>query len=73
MSEERNEVLREVKMYQSNDWDIKEETPEYFLLTRSEATMTGHLILLFLTGWWTLGIANVIYYFAKKKTKKIVK
>ena len=73
MSEERNEVLREVKMYQSNDWDIKEETPEYFLLTRSEATMTGHILLLLFTGWWTLGLANVIYYFAKKKTKKIVK
>jgi len=73
MSEERSEVLREVKMYQSNDWDIKEETPEYFLLTRSEATMTGHVLILLFTGWFTLGLANVIYYFAKKKTKKIVK
>ena len=69
----REETMKEVKMYQSNDWDIKEETPEYFLLQRNEATMTGHILLFLFTGWFTLGIANVIYYFAKKKTKKIVK
>ena len=69
----REETMREVKMYQSNDWDIKEETPEYFLLTRSESTMTGHVMLLLFTGWWTLGLANIVYYFAKKKTKKIIK
>ena len=56
--EQREKALRDAKMYMANDWEIKEETPEYFLLTRSNATKTKHLVLAFFTIWWTFGIAN---------------
>lgn len=69
----REEAYKDVKMYLANDWTLKEETPEYFLLTRNEATTGGHVMVALFTLWFTFGIGNVIYYFMKKKTKKILK
>ena len=69
---QRDATLLEIKMYQSNGWDIKEETPEFFLLKRNTASVSGHLVILFFF-WWTCGIANFLYWLAKNETKKIVK
>jgi hypothetical protein len=69
----REEAKRDMKMYLANDWHLKEETPEYFLLTRNEASTTGHIFVFLFTIWWTFGLGNIIYYFAKKKKKKIIK
>ena len=66
----REEAKRDMKMYLANDWQLKEETPEYFLLTKNEAS-TGAHILIIIFFCWTFGIANVIYYLAKNKKKKI--
>lgn len=68
----RDEAYKDVKMYIANDWKLKEETPEFFLLSRSNASTTGHIII-FIFGWWTFGVANLIYHFIKKETKKILK
>lgn len=70
---ERDKALLEIKMYQSNGWDISEETPEYFLLKRNTSTASGHILVFILTFWFTLGLGNLVYYFASNKTKKIVK
>lgn len=70
---QRNATLNEIKMYQSNDWDIKEETPEFFLLKRNNATLSGHVVVFILTFWWTLGIGNLLYWLLSNKTKKIIK
>lgn len=69
----REEAKRDMKMYLANDWQLKEETPEYFLLKRNEGSTTGHVLIFIFFGWWTMGIANFLYYLAKRKTKKIVK
>lgn len=69
----REEAKRDMKMYLANDWQLKEETPEYFLLTKNEASTTGHILIFVFSAWWTFGLGNIIYYFAKKKKKKIVK
>ena len=69
----RDEAYKDVKMYIANDWKLKEETPEYFLLTRNNGSTSGHLLVAFFTFWWTLGVGNLIYYFAKKEKKKILK
>ena len=69
----REDALKDVKLYLANDWNLKEETPEYFLLTRNEASTSGHILVAFFTFWWTLGVGNLIYYFMKKKKKKILK
>ena len=68
----REEPLQEVKMYQSNDWDLKEETPEYFLLTR-ERKANGWLVLLGLLLYIIPGIAYYIWVKMNPQTKKIVK
>ena len=72
-SKKRNDALQEVKMYQSNDWDLVEETPEYFLLKRNNSSVGGHVLVFLLTFWFTLGLGNVVYYFLSNKTKKIIK
>lgn len=68
----RDEAYKDVKMYIANDWNLKEETPEYFLLARNKATITGHIVVFMFT-FLTFGIGNLIYYFAKNEKKKILK
>ncbi|HRG87530.1 MAG TPA: hypothetical protein PLW44_00820 [Chitinophagales bacterium] len=65
----REEAIKEMKMYQANGWELKEETPGYFLLTRNEASTLIHVILLFCTCL----IGNIIYHFMSNKSKKIMK
>lgn len=69
----REKALEEVKMYQANDWELSEETPEYFLLKRNVASGTGHVLVFLLTFWFTLGIGNLIYWLVSNKKKKIIK
>ena len=71
--EARERALLEVKMYQSNGWDIREETPEYFLLKRNTASFGGHLLVFLFTFWLTVGLGNIIYWAAKRESKKIIK
>lgn len=70
--QKREKALADVKMYMANDWELKEETPEYFLLTRTKATFLKHLIIFIFT-WWSAGIINLIYHYASKEKKKILK
>lgn len=69
----RAEAYQDVKMYIANDWKLKEETPQYFILTRNNGSTAGHLIVAFFTLWWTFGVGNLIYYLAKNEKKKILK
>ena len=71
--EARDEAMKNVKLYMANDWNIKEETPEYFLLAKNEASIFGHFVIAFIFGWWLFFIPNIVYHFGKKKTKKIFK
>ena len=68
----REQALQEVKMYQSNDWDLKEETPEYFLLTR-ERKANGWIVFLGLLFYLIPGIAYYIWVKTTPQTKKIIK
>lgn len=72
MTTNRDKALTEVKMYQSNDWQLVEETPEFFLLKKNTASVGGHILIIFFL-WWTFGVANLVYWAASNKTKKIVK
>ena len=72
VAEKRERALLDAKMYRANDWELKEETPEYFLLTRNRMTLGKHFVLILFT-WWTFGIANILAYFIGKQSKKIVK
>ena len=67
------EVMNEIKLYQSQDYDICDETSEYFKLKKNKSTFGGHLLVFIFFGWWTFFIANIIYHFASIKTKKVMK
>ena len=73
LQDEREEAMKTVKMYQASDWSVKEENEAFILMERNSATTTGHLLILLFFGWWTFGLANLIYYLVSKKTKKIIK
>ena len=70
---ERDEAKNEVKMWLANDWELKEETPEFFLLSKNTATVGGHILVLIFLGWWTLLLANLVYHLVSNKKKKIIK
>lgn len=72
MGTKREKELSEVKLYQSNDWELVEETPEYFILRKNTSTAGVHLLLIIFF-WWTFGLANLLYWALSNKTKKIVK
>lgn len=69
----RADALNQVKMYQSNDWELVEETPEYFSLKKNTATGGGHVLVFVLTFWFTLGLGNLVYWALSNKNKKIIK
>ena len=66
------EVRDEIKLYQSQDYEIDEETQTYILMKKNKASIGIH-VLLALTTWWLLFIPNFIYYFVSIKKKKIMK
>ena len=69
----RDAALSEVWLYMEKYWKLKDETPEYFLLTKKNDTLNGHLWIAFFLGWWLLFIPNLVYYLAMQKRKKIFK
>jgi hypothetical protein len=70
--QKREEAYQDVKMYIANDWDLKEETPEFFLLTRNQQSILIQIFLA-LCFWWLAFIPNIAYYFLKNEKKKILK
>ena len=71
-TQKREDAIKDMKMYLANDWQLKEETPEYFLLKKNTAS-TGIHIVLAIIFWWLAFIPNVIYHYSKKEKKKILK
>ena len=72
MEQDRDKALQEVKMYQSNDWDLKEETPEYFLLTR-ERKANGLIVFIGLCFWVVPGVGYYIWIKSTPDKKRILK
>jgi hypothetical protein len=66
------ELLQEIKLYQSQDYEIGEESTDYLIMKKNGATVGVH-ILIFIFFWWTLGIANLIYQLTAVKKKKLMK
>lgn len=69
----REKALQDIKLWIANDWELEEETPEYFLMTKNNATPGGHFWVFLFTFWFTLGLGNIMYHFCSKKKKKIIK
>ena len=67
------EAYNDVKLYIANDWNLSEETPEYYLLKRNTASIGMHFLILCVTVWFTFGILNIVYHLMCNKKKKILK
>jgi len=70
--EKREKAFQDVKMYMANDWELVEETPEFFLLRRNRMTLLKHVIV-FVFFWWSFGFVNLIAHLLGRQKKKIVK
>jgi len=69
----REEAIKVVWIYMENYWKLKYETPEYFLLTRTNVSLNGHILIALVFGWWLLFIPNLAYHLVMRKRKKIFK
>lgn len=69
----REKALQDVKLYMAAGWDVKEETPQYFLLQRNKASRMGHFFIFLFFGWWLLFIPNILYHYLSREKKKILK
>lgn len=69
--EKRDTAMQTVNIFRGNDWDLKEETPEFFLLTRAKK-INWFLFIVLLCFYIFPGI---IYLVAKAipETKKVFK
>ncbi|WP_089650085.1 hypothetical protein [Halobacterium hubeiense] len=53
---------KQIEDEQVEGWEIKEDGDERVLLVkRKTGTLTAHLLIFLLFGWWTIGVANVVY------------
>jgi len=71
--EDRTEAKRDMKMWLANDYELVEETPEFFLMKKNTATGWGHFWVFCFTFWFTFGLGNLAYHFLANKKKKIIK
>ncbi len=69
----REKVLKDIWLLMEKRWILKDETPEYFLLTRRNVSLNGHMIIAVLLGWWLFFIPNLVYHLAMNERKKIFK
>jgi hypothetical protein len=72
MQTDKDEAIKDVKLYLASGWNLKSETPDYYVLSKSATTGLGHLIVFILT-FPTAGIGNIIYALVAKKTLRIMK
>lgn len=69
----KKETKQTIQMYQSNDWELDSETETYYLLKKNTDSFGKHVVCFILAGWWTFGLANLIYHLVSSKKKKIFK
>jgi hypothetical protein len=70
---DRDFILKPIKPYLAKNWNIEEETGEYFTISKNEATFNGHVLVFILFGWWTLLIPNIIYHMKSARRLRIAK
>lgn len=70
---DRESMLKDIKPFLANDWNIEEETKDYFTISKNNATFNGHILVFVFFGWWLLFIPNIIYHINSVKKLRIFK
>ncbi|DAC85279.1 hypothetical protein QIT48_gp01 [Haloterrigena jeotgali icosahedral virus 1] len=70
-------LQRKIEDAQIEGWEIQEERNDSaVMIRRKKGTLTAHILIFLLLGWWTIGLANLLYlcykYFVDKE-KKVVR
>lgn len=66
------ETMQEIKLYQSQDYEIDKETETYILMKKNTSKAGWHVVLAILF-FWLLFLPNLIYYVISDKRHKIMK
>lgn len=54
--------METLNFYQAQGWKVVSETKDSYKLKKRTSTAAGHILILIVLGWWTLGIANLLYH-----------
>jgi len=65
--------LEKTRYYIADYWILKDETSEFFVLTKNEASLKIQLLILLFFGWWSFFIPNFVYLILMNKKIKIYK
>lgn len=67
------EIKDEIKLYMSQDYEIKKETSTYYELEKNTSSLFGHVVVFIFFGWWMFLIPNLVYYLVSYKKHKVMK
>lgn len=58
-------------------WELEERQGDRaVMIRRRTGSLVAHIILFIFVGWWTLGLANIVYFLYKyfvQKDKKVIR
>lgn len=66
------DVIQEIKLWQSQDYEIDKETETYILMKKNDSKAGWHILLAILF-FWLLFVPNLLYYILSNKKHKIMK
>lgn len=57
-----DDFQKQVEDEQVEGWEISEDGDErVVMIKRKTGTVVAHIIIFIIFGWWTLGLANLLY------------
>jgi len=66
------DVMSEIKLYQSQDYEIDRETETYIMMKKNTSKAGWHVVLAILF-FWLIFLPNLLYYILSTKKHKIMK
>jgi hypothetical protein len=66
------QMYRVLGEYSAERYRLRWQTENSILVVRNDATKIGHVWVAISTGWWTLGLGNLVYHRAKESDRILI-